>query len=267
MLEVGMYAFLLPLNRRLETQGRLFSAFLAIFFFSACCNVGATQLRIVTEHLPPFNYQSTGKVTGYATEILQAVLKEAKIDAPIEFLPWERAYQETLAKPNTLIYSTARIPDREKLFEWIGPIGPRQVVLFKLRERKDIQIKTLADAAPYKIGVVRALASTRMLMKTNIIPLSRFDEAPTTESNLRKLLLKRVDLIVGLKGGTYYELTQLLHQGTEIEYILTINDEHPLYFALNKESDPALVNKLRRAFDKIHTREFITNLKKKYHVE
>ena len=49
---------------------------------------------------------------------------------------------------NTLICSLARTPEREGLFEWVGPISERRILLYRHRDRIDINLKTPDDLQP-----------------------------------------------------------------------------------------------------------------------
>jgi polar amino acid transport system substrate-binding protein len=229
-----------------------------------CTCARASELTVVTEDLPPLNYTEQGHLTGLSTDILTAVLEAAGIKASFSLLPWARAYQSALSEPNTLLYTTTRTPEREAVFDWIGPISPRQISVFKLRERKDIQLKSLDDIKNYKLGVVREMASTRSLQERALALKDNFDFAPTAESNFKKLFLGRVDLVVALDWGAYYQTKLLGHQASEIEAVLILDNTHSYYFALNKQSDPALLGKLRFAFDKVKSSGQLDRIKQKY---
>jgi polar amino acid transport system substrate-binding protein len=58
-----------------------------------------------------------------------------------------------------------RTPERDAQFEWIGVLSNRQIYLYKLKSRTDIQIKTLSDAGAYKTGLVREMASAKEFMR------------------------------------------------------------------------------------------------------
>jgi polar amino acid transport system substrate-binding protein len=226
--------------------------------------LAANELTAVTESLPPLNYEENGIVTGYATELLQATVQTAKIKTRIDLLPWARAYQTVLAQPNTLIYSITRNPERESLFEWIGPISPRQIFLYKLRERKDVSVKTLTDATNYQIGLVREMAASKDFVKLSGIAENKVDYAPTVESNMKKLFLRRVDLIVSQDWSAAFLAKSLNRKPEELEPVLLLNATHSYYFALNKQSDPALVAKLRAAFDTVQKSGQMEKLQNKY---
>jgi polar amino acid transport system substrate-binding protein len=227
--------------------------------------LAATELTAVTESLPPLNYEDNGVMTGYATELLEATIHAAKLKKiTISLLPWARAYQTVLAQPNTLIYSITRNPERESLFEWIGPISPRQIFLYKLRERKDVRITSVADAAAYKVGLVREMASSKDFVKLSGIAENKVDYAPTVESNMKKLFLHRIDLIVSQDWSAAFLAKSLNRKPEELEPVLLLNGTHSYYFALNKQSDPALVTRLRAAFDTVQKSGQMEKLQNKY---
>ena len=79
-------------------------------------------LRLLSEEFPPFNFTDGGRPSGLAVEIVQTVLKRLGQTLEIEFQPWARAYREAQGRQPIALFSAARIPEREKLFQWVGPI-------------------------------------------------------------------------------------------------------------------------------------------------
>ncbi len=122
------------------------------------------EITIVTEEWAPFNYQENGKVVGFSTELLKEILARLKINAPIKLYPWARSYHLALNNKNTLLYTVARTDERQNLFKWIGPIAPRKMYLFKMKNRNDIVIKSLTDAQSLVVGSVRDDAFTQFLL-------------------------------------------------------------------------------------------------------
>lgn len=226
-----------------------------------------TVLKIYTEHLPPYNYLENGDFTGYSTEILKAMLKEAGVESRFSMLPWGRAYLNASLEADSLLYTTTRTPEREAVFEWIGPIGPRKMRLFKLKERRDIQIKTEADLKKYRVGIVRDTSAIKLVVERGLFSKQQIDEAPTTTSNMKKLFFKRIDFILATNGGARYELEHLPYRIDDIEPIYTLDEEYQFYFAINRATDPIVVQKLRHAFEKIKASGVMDVLRKKYNVD
>ena len=74
------------------------------WLFSSFAQGKEQTVRVVTESAFPLQYQEEGTIVGPATELLEALLKEAKVSYQIEMQPWARAYQSALTNKNTLIY-------------------------------------------------------------------------------------------------------------------------------------------------------------------
>jgi len=239
-----------------------------LFFLSGCsllpALVSANPLTVVTENLPPLNYEERGTVTGYSTEFVRAVLQAAHLAAPLELLPWVRAYQRALQQPNTLIYSMTRTPERDSQFEWIGELSKRQIYLYKLKSRTDIQIMTLSDAGHYKTGLVREMASAKEFMRKGQFPDYVVDYAPTDESNMKKFLLGRVDLAIFQNWSAAFLMKSQNRTMDELEPLVLLDGSSNYYLAMSKNSDPALVRKIRKSFEKVQQSGLPEKLRLKY---
>jgi polar amino acid transport system substrate-binding protein len=124
------------------------------------CNTSTAQatpapIRVLTEHLPPYQIVESQQMSGFATEIVRQTFAKAAIAYQIEAYPWSRAYQLALRTPNTCIYSISRSQERQPLFHWIGAISYNITAFYSLRKRTDIQLNTLADAKSYVTAVTK----------------------------------------------------------------------------------------------------------------
>src|ERR1700761_3947677 len=100
------------------------------------------SIDIVTEEFPPFNYTDKGRLTGYATEVVEAVLAETGVKGNFHVVPWARAMNWAQEKENVLIYSIARNEEREKIFRYVGQITAGQNYFYALKGRK-IEISSI----------------------------------------------------------------------------------------------------------------------------
>jgi polar amino acid transport system substrate-binding protein len=71
----------------------------------------------------------------------------------IRLMPWARAYKQIINKPNKILFSMTRTPQREYLFKWVGPIANNSFVFYARSDSK-ITINSLEDAKDekYKVG-------------------------------------------------------------------------------------------------------------------
>ena len=106
---------------------------------------------------------------------------------------------------NVLIFSIARIPEREKRFQWIGPLFPFSESLYKLKTRKDIQLTTLKEAMQYQTGVIRGYAVHELLKREGFADNIHLQLAKDQEQNLRKLFSGKTDLLARVPAAVDLE--------------------------------------------------------------
>ncbi|WP_338846197.1 transporter substrate-binding domain-containing protein [Massilia sp. W12] len=244
---------------------RSLSAGLLALFMLFCSTAAVGQaLRVLTEETHPLNYTEGGKVGGYSTGLLQATLRHAGLQAEIEVMPWRRAMQLTLLQPNTLLYSTARIPEREQQFLWIGPLSPINIYAYKLRKRTDLQAASVHELARYRTGMVRQMASSRVVLEQTGLSEEAFEFAPSSFLNLQKLLAGRLDYVI-LMEWNFISVCKLQKLDLDaFEPAFLIDGSRSLYFALNRDSDPALVARLQSAWDVVQKSGLPQRLRQQY---
>lgn len=147
----------------------------------------ALALKLLTEENPPLNYTEGKKLTGMATEVVQEMGKRAKMKLDFEVMAWNKAYEKAQADKETCLYSTARLPNRENAFKWVGPIAANKWGLFALGGFTPT-IKSLADARPFRIGGVVRDAKTEHLKQNGV---TNIFEVEDDRLNPGKLTLNR----------------------------------------------------------------------------
>lgn len=91
------------------------------------------DLKIVTEEYAPLNYLDNGTLKGISVDLTEAALHQLGSNITREsfsVLPWNEAYNTARTTPNTLLFSADRLPEREDLFLWAGPVMENSQVLF-----------------------------------------------------------------------------------------------------------------------------------------
>jgi hypothetical protein len=92
---------------------------LATFGLSTVYPSFAVDLVAYTEEWAPYNYAESTAAKGISTDILREACALAKRVCEIHLVPWARAYKMASSTPNTLAFTMARTPEREKEFLWI----------------------------------------------------------------------------------------------------------------------------------------------------
>ena len=76
-------------------------------------------LSYLTEAYPPYNYSDDNILRGIAVDLLVSASQHTRQPVSrgeIRLQPWPRAYRTVLNKANTVLFSTTRTEEREKLF-------------------------------------------------------------------------------------------------------------------------------------------------------
>ncbi len=151
----------------------------------------AEKITVVTEEMAPYNFldDRDKAVSGLATELVQEVLKRAKLDYHIDIYPWARSYRLAQDAPNVAIYSMGRSEEREKLFKWVGLVVNREVFLYKMKGRPELTANSLADLKTMRLGGIRDGIRTMYLKKEGLAVEESTDDA----SNIKKLQSRRID--------------------------------------------------------------------------
>jgi len=241
---------------------RFVSVLLAALLFSGIACAAESWLA-VTEDWPPYNYPDNGKVVGFSTEVLQRLLAKANVSMPIKLLPWARAYRMAQTRPNTLIYTLARIPEREKQFIWIGPIAPRESYLFRLSNRNDIQPKNLQEAAKYVTGVVRDDVSEHELLKQGWSEGKNLDISNDDNALFRKLKVGLIDMLPSSELAAQYRVRQM-HFEHDLVKVLSLVKQGGYYIGASKNSDAAVAARLQKAMDELRQSGELNAIYKSY---
>jgi len=233
-----------------------------IIFFILLSNFAlAEEITIYTESFPPLNFKKDGKITGFATELVQEILKRTKVKANIQLVPWKRGYHLALTKKNTMIYSIVKTDSRTKLFKWVGPIYPRRTALFKLKKNQDIQVKSLEEAKKIKVGVVKGYANTQWLVKNGF---TKLDYAINDNNNVKKFFAGRFPFIVGTDLTFQSRLKKLGHHEREVERVIILEDKDQQFLGFNLETPDSLVDKFQKSFMELKKDGFYKKIKEKY---
>lgn len=217
------------------------------------------QLLVVTENSPPFNYlDKQGNISGSSTVLIKKVLKQAGISYRMEMFPWVRAYQLALERPNVLIYTIARHPQRESLFQWICPINHSEpVYLYKLRESTHLNAQSLEQLKKYRLGITKRGLSNQFLREHGFTSHQQLDESVQEETNIKKLIKGRVDYLPMTPSSLTEHLKTLHIDNNRIErtFMLMTDDAYDKCMAFSKQTPLATVTRVKEAFNKLVARE------------
>ena len=202
-------------------------------------------LTLLTEENAPFNYTEGGRLTGMSSDIVAEMAKRAGVTVQTQSQAWERAYQTAQADKDTCVYSTARLENRERLFQWVGPFATNRWAVFGKSDFA-VPVKNITDLRKLKIGGVAADAKVDFLMSkavTNLRLSGNDAQVPP------KLLLKKDDPnYVDLWITGYYSARKVAEAAKvkDIKMVYVVREED-LYLACSPRTSKDEVKKLSDA--------------------
>ena len=224
-----------------------------------------SALKVLTEENPPLNYTEDGKVTGMATEVVREMSRRAKVPIEIEVMVWADAYRRVQLDKETCLYSTARLPSRELVFKWVGPIAVNKWGLFA-KSGFSQPINTLADAKSYRIGGVTRDAKTEYLKQkglTNIVEVND-DKLNPPKLTLNRKEPQRIDLWITSVAGAKKVAAQSKVPDVTLVFLVRQVDS---YLACNPRTSQATLKALSAALDSIKQDGTFNKIAERYESE
>ncbi|NNL75231.1 MAG: transporter substrate-binding domain-containing protein, partial [Desulfobacterales bacterium] len=207
----------------------------------------STRLQIYTENSPPGNYILRGEVTGFSVAVVREIQKRTGQQGDIQVVPWARGYNMTLADPNVALFSTTRLPQRENLFKWVGPLY-RQTWGFYAKKGTKIRIASMQEAKSIaRIGTYYKDAKEQYLKKQG------FNNLVSTNNNLsnvKRLIQGGIDLWVSSDFNMPYLANQagISADKLELVYAFRVVDN---FIAFSAQTSDKIVQAWQHTLDEI----------------
>jgi len=200
-------------------------------------------LTIVTEpDSPPSSMMVDDKLTGSSVEMVREIQRRVGDTTAIEVFPWARAYYMATTLPDVLLFAALRIPEREDLFHWVGPVLHPQWGFYALKGKVN-HIASLEEAKRLKfIGTYRN-DSQELYLKSR--GFTNLDSAVTVTESAKKMASGLIDVFVSKDISLAYTLAAAGIPQESIENVYTYLDGY-MYLVFSKGTDPETI----KAWDK-----------------
>lgn len=96
-----------------------------------------------------------------------------------------------------MLYSMVRTPEREALFQWVGPIGKMTLGIIA-KKSTQMKVTTLESLRQYKIAMIPDTASEKALidMGLRVEYFERFSNRTSQLKNFKKIVLMPLPLVL-----------------------------------------------------------------------
>lgn len=237
------------MNMKTFLAACLVPIFLGLSAPSFSQETGPGGLVYTTEQYPPYNFEENGEQKGASVEILRAVWERmGETAAPVRFMPWARAYRDIQEKPRLVLFSMARTPAREELFQWACPIDTVRFMLYALAE-SPVKMASLDDVEKYSVGVIRD-DITDILLKP-YAGRARIEAVGEMTLNMKKLDAGRIDLAAYSEEGFPEFLRKNNLSESDYRPVFPLADI-PVCFAFSREADAAFVARFQAALTELN---------------
>lgn len=210
-------------------------------------------LHFYSEHFPPYNFEQDGVAKGINSEIILRMCQLANVRCAVSFYPWLRAVENAQKDANGGLFSIVKTKKRAPLFQWVGPIASSHSYFYKLKQRSDIQVRSLDDAKGYGVAVANGDIYQELLLEQGFERGKNLLDFPTKSAPMEMFLKGKVDLVIGSDVVMPAWLAPHKASMNDVEQLLELRDLGNNYLALNSKVNPQILTRLQLALDKLKT--------------
>jgi polar amino acid transport system substrate-binding protein len=223
-------------------------------------------LTIYTEHFPPYNFIEDDVVTGINVEIVRRACELANVECQFNLYPWNRAMRRVGENTHSGIMSTARTPERENSFKWIGPLVSGNNCIYRLAERNDIIINSLFDAQAYTLGGARDDAYITTYQDLGFEVGQNLTLYLGKYGQMRPLELGRIDLIFGSSNTIDNLMSSIDLKLKDVVPVAMIpQTKHKgNYLALHSQAPADLATNLQNTINKLIENDEYANIQSEF---
>lgn len=239
---------------------------LLCLFIAQTCFASQKPLVFLAEELPPYHFtNSSGQADGALVEIVQAMLKQAKLTGKIEIQPFARSYQATSTQQNTFLISLLKTPNRHNQFQWVGEIYQSYAVFVGLKKREDINITSLESAKALTVGTIRGYHSAHFLQRNGFLEEKNLSLSVTSKHLWAMLFNQRIDLVLTNYMALDRDIRKAGFDAKKITPYLPLTDfPNKLNIATGLGTSNKVVQQLTQALDNIKASGTYQNILSKY---
>ena len=204
-------------------------------------------LSIYTENSPPANYVAEGRLQGPAVRVVEEIMDRLGSRAAIELVPWARGYHMARTQPNVALFSTSRLPQRETLFKWVGPLYTQRWG-FYARRGSGIEAAGLKEARRVgRIGTYREDAKEQYLKS---IGFQNLVSTNNNIGNVQHLMEGTIDLWVSSDFNMPYIARYAGYDPRQLRLVLSFKTVGN-YIAFSRLTDDRIVADWQQTLDAI----------------
>lgn len=201
------------------------------------------EIRIVTEHYPPYEMQEPHNgLRGFDYEIAIEAFQRLGYEPQIVFLPWRRALEEVRQGNAAGVLTCAHTEERESFILYSDPISSFTSGFFVRADHDGPIVTALDDVHGLSVASVSSYETLLVLEQLGLNPI----EAPNTELAIRMLLQSRFDYLYLSEEATAFLVKEMgLSKQVRFHPVSTSN----FHFCFSRSFDG--VEDIAKAFNRV----------------
>ena len=221
-------------------------------FANLCLASDVDNIKWSMQNYPPFTYvNEKSENTGLAADIVSVLFKRLhakKTIDNVDIVTFARGIADIKAEKDNAFFTVVRLPEREALFKWVGPIGMNRPVIIAKKNR-NIKINAPADLKKYTIGVKRN-ASIESLLRDLGVDDSSLQPVGAEEESMKKFFLDRTDLVAINDLPAYFLMDKLKMNRNDYEVVYHLK-ENDLAIAFSNNVSDDFIKEMQKQLDEM----------------
>ncbi|MBI4334517.1 MAG: transporter substrate-binding domain-containing protein [Chloroflexi bacterium] len=213
--------------------------------------VKLSGLTYLTEEYPPHSSREGGVIRGISVDLLDLIfnnLEPGLTREKIQFLTWSEGYQRALNERNSVFFSALRLPERESLFKWAGPVAPETVAVLTLAYRKP-RVQSASDLRTLRIGAVKDDWGMDLLVSAGYDRM-KVQIAPNGGNLIGWLEAGKIDALAHGEMAARWWMKESCGDPDSIAVAYVLG-EAQTYYAFNRDTPDDVVRAFQEALDSL----------------
>jgi polar amino acid transport system substrate-binding protein len=204
-------------------------------------------ITMMTEEYPPVTFMKNGKITGFVTEMVREISARQGIQDNIRLTSWDEAYKVALSNPNVVLFSAEKTDKREKLFQWVGPVG-KNSASFYAKKGSGIRMNSLDEAR--KVAAIATTANWFTEQDLRSRGFTNLVSSPLPTDNVRKLMKGEVELSVFTDITVPQIVKNAGYSMDDLEPVFPLSSTY-FYIAMSLGTPPEMVKRWQAILDEL----------------
>ena len=201
--------------------------------------------QLVTEEYPPVTFLREGTPSGFVTDMVREIAARQGISDTVRLTSWKNAYNMARLHPKVVLFSAERTPEREQLFQWVGPVGKNSAILYA-RKGSGIRLDSLEQAK-----AIAAIATTTNWFTEQHLKREGFQNlrsSPDPRANVRQLMQGEVQLSIFTDITIPEIVREAGYRMQDLEPVLPVAQTY-FYIAMSRDTPADVVQAWQSTLD------------------